>query len=272
MAVRRPRMPNEVEAYQNPALATTEEHDDFFDMPVEEHVKPKLPLLKLAQAQTEDKPDGVNNGEFYNTATGEVFGTVDALMMYCPPPRRAYFQPYERGKKKPLFCSSSDGMLPSFGEKFESGEITGPCKKRIGSNLIPVCQYAKWDGSKPPECSLAYTALLWIMGSESPAIFTAMKGKVKAFEELTLEMAGIKKSAADKKHPEIPARFFVPIRISSVDVEGAYYSVKFELLTSKEHRPPVEYASKVAADARIFRDDLMGMSTAEITQTVEVPF
>ncbi len=236
--------------------------DSAWDDPAEEFMGPKIPILKAVQSGTENAPGGSVEGQFFNSATGEVYDNPEALLIYVGRPRMANYKPYTPGVKKPLTCSSSNGVEPDGGD----APLPGPCRKKVGNRWVEVCPKAKWDGDNPPECSMLYTALLWILGKEDAVVYTFKRTSIKALRTVLTQRRAQMEALLDKDNQDVHPKFLVPVKLYT-EKRANYYEVKMDLLTDEKHRVPADYARSVMGMTKDFVSQLNEMTTDEITET-----
>lgn len=246
----------------NLSIPVSPAFDPEWEDPADDFLGPKIPILKAVQSGTEDAPDGSTEGVFFNTVTGQVYENPTALLLYVARPRMALYKPYTPGVKKPLTCSSSNGIHPDGGD----APLPGPCRKKVGGRWVDACPKCTWDGDKPPECSTLYTALLWIMGKEDTVMHTFKRTSVKALRGVLSKRRQMTEALMDKENPDIHPKFLVPVKLYT-ERKANYFEVKMELLTDEGHRVPADYARGVMGLTKGFVDQLNQMTTDEITET-----
>jgi hypothetical protein len=253
----------ETKVQKTKPMSVSPAYDSMWDDPVEDFIGPKIPMLKAAQGGTENMPLEAKEGEFFNTATGEVYQNPAVLMLYIGKPRQALYKPYQVGVKKPLTCSSSDGIMPDGGD----GMLPGPCRKKVGGRWIDACPKCSWGNkNEPPECTTLYTALLWILGSEQVVVHTFKRTSVKALRAVLTQRKAMSEKIVDKDSPDIHPKFLAPVKMYT-ERRANYHEVKLELLLDEGSRVPADYARNVMELTKGFVEQLDSMSTAEITET-----
>lgn len=190
----------------------------------------QIPWLKISYQGSEDRPEEVPPGRYYNNLTGESWKEANVLLIAIRG-TQGMWPPYVPGEKHQPLCCSDDGIEPA-----ERGTATlpGPCRVRVASGrLVDRCPMLRWTRvpgkeDEPPKCSKIPMLLLYHMESEMPVVFSTKKKGVPAVERLkqVLDYGG--RRLRNPAIPDLPANFVQKIRMRLVD-QKTYWTPEFVL-------------------------------------------
>jgi hypothetical protein len=152
---------------ENKGELMSQQYEDAAMMPWDDTVEDSMgggrpPLIKIAYPGTKDTPYGCDIGQFFNTATGEVFNEHDQLIWLASKTGCAMFhEPFD--PDEPLLCGSNDGLVPS-GFETHSDPQPGPCRHKDPQThkWTDVCPKLAWGANREkPRCSTTYAVLFW---------------------------------------------------------------------------------------------------------------
>ena len=250
-----------------PAQMDQHHWDDPWDDRVDQTSGDILPAVKIAYAESRDKPDDCPVGQLYNQATGETFKDGVRFLWLATRMSGGWKPKYSPGEKeqKPAYCVSCDGVNPSGGVRMQAG----PCRKLINGQWVAVCPKLAWTPDPnnpgrdlPPECADYYTMLCWDLGSSQAFVYAIKRTGVKWFRRLK---TAVKTSKAKMMHPtaSMPPTMATPIKMTTF-AEKTWYSPKFEIDWDAPKTDPA-YAALVA---QMLPDLLRSLKTAA-TRAVE---
>jgi len=183
-----------------------------------------FPRLKIAQALTPEKPEGVKLGEFFNSITQENFGNKIIIIPLFFWKTRSYLL------KNKLICMSQDMKVPSkdFTPQADS------CSN---------CKLKDWKDDTPPLCNLNYNfavitdvQLKRLMNGENemPLILTGQKTATKSFKKIEQQI--LIRSTGNKPIPIYGHKIELETGIEKFDQGEAYLIEKITHLgyVSKE--------------------------------------
>jgi len=133
-----------------------------------------FPRLKIAQALTPEKPEGVKLGDFFNSITQEKLGNKVTIIPLFFWKTRSYLL------KNKLICVSQD-------MKYPAKELTPQ------ADSCSNCELKNWKDDNPPVCNVNYnfaviteSQLKRLMSGENemPLILTGQKTGTKAFKKI----------------------------------------------------------------------------------------
>lgn len=133
-----------------------------------------FPRLKIAQALTPEKPEGIKLGDFFNSITQEKFGNKIVIIPLFFWKTRSYLL------KNKLVCISQDMKSPS-------QEFTPQAKS------CNDCTLKDWNNDEPPKCNVNYNfaviteiQLKRLMAGENemPMILSGQKTATKNFKKI----------------------------------------------------------------------------------------
>lgn len=249
------------------SLAPLPDYEMPWDDSVEQTVKPKFPLIKIAYENSKGLPEDCPKGMLFNNLTGEVFEKKLVLLLYattCNILQHKYDPNAEQ--QAPIICKSIDGRVPSGG----SDPLQGPCRRRRGGQMTNVCPKLQWTevpGGKniPPECNATYVLLLWDLDTDVPCIMGGIKKKaVQEFEALKSHMTYKMHQMIDPENPQIPPNLLTPIELST-KVEGIYFLPDFKLMIGQDHRVGKEYAEKIMPQVKLLISQMKALDPDYIT-------
>lgn len=232
-------------------------------------VPTKMPFLKIAHNQSEDRPAEAKLGWIYNNLTGEARPTWKVALLAVRTPNVMYAQPYVPGSRPQPLCKSNDGVLPNGGTEPQPG----PCRMLMNGRKVPACPMLRWGEDERgnriiPRCQSQYVMLLFDLETYTPAIMTVKKGGKATYEKLHATLRYQRLKLADKEHPEIPVECLVPVEISTVSMKnGLYYLPSLRLLTGQEDRIGLALARELVEFQRDLRGQFIQMDAAEIGST-----
>lgn len=161
---------------ENTAVAVTAEDLGFNNVSSDNLV---LPFLKLAQNATRERPEGVNPGDFFNTASGRSYGESILIHIIADSRTRVKFT-----KDFKLECKSNDG-------------IGGSCKDEIhGNGVCSACSFSTWkdteEGRRSSYCPPNESFLIIPEGESIPAILALSKVRERAGRDLRMKLIMLK--------------------------------------------------------------------------------
>lgn len=257
----------------SPALAPL---DDMTDDVTRGALGSRMPILKIAYAESKGKPEECIPGQLFNTFTGSFAHHFDVVFLGIHT-RQSWMPPYSGSDvMQQAYCKSNDGISPSSGTDMQDG----PCrKKRRGvRGWFTACPKLEWGKhpqtgkNLPPECNTLLTCVLYELGEQIPVLFTAKKyaGKVLGQFCDRLQLAAMKAYKAEA--PKVPGTAYLKVRVSAQPYK-TYFIPKFEILperlTDEEAATVASYADELRTMAKAMDTD----EVADITSDAdEVPF
>jgi len=192
-------------------------------------VTDQVPFLKIAYDNTSDKPDGIQNGQLYNSLTGQIFEEGFRGLLLHMSLGQAWF-PSKYAPDNKLLCSSNDGKVPTGGG--ESPQ-TGPCWSFEGNKQEAVCPNAQWSedaqGKRiPPACDQKIRMVFWDLENGSPIIFDTKKGGLKRVRQIKTTLRMAKGRYVHANSPNMNPYLFMSVRLTTQQ-EGIYFLPSFAL-------------------------------------------
>ncbi len=136
------------------------------------------PRLRLSQP---NRPiESVEPGRWVNTSTGEVYDSLEVVVLAFLNDTRVLWPPRFSADNVPL-CVSDNGRMPAFREP-DSRRATeprpGPCT---------TCPEANWQGNTPPRCQRQRNFLLAVVtkGGAEPVLLTLQSTALVPAKQLT---------------------------------------------------------------------------------------
>lgn len=237
----------------------------------------KPAMLKICYSGTRNAPVGCQNGEFFNTATGEHASGWDNLIWINSKATCAWFHtPFD--PDKPLNCGSNDGILPS-GHELHAQSQPGPCRVKKDGHWIDSCPKLIWGpNNEKPACSAGYNILFWDMAIEMPVIMQVKSSGIKSFEKMKGFFSYKWETLKDKDNPDIPAnlRFRINLNTEERDKPALHW---VPIFTPQVATPiDVAYSRDLLAKLNAMVADFKARSVDDITETSdktgdgEIPF
>lgn len=158
----------------------------------------QLPQFKLCQNATREKPEGVNPGDFYNSATGKNYGKEFVMHVFTSKIGRVKFTPEYK-----LECKANDGI---------EGNTYGKCTE---------CSFSKWkddrEERKTKYCSPVVNFLMIPEGEVIPGFLGLSKVREKAGHKINSQLNFLK---AENKLISLEKRvpiYFYKVKLTSVE-------------------------------------------------------
>jgi len=195
----------------------------------------KMPVMKLAQGTSADRPPDCQIGWYYIPALGMVLKDPTVLLLDVTIKKTKWVEPFDPGAKgvENLLCCSDDGIIPT---GRGSAPQHGPCRKYGATGLQPFCPDAHWkqEGEKniPPRCSDDVTCLLWLVDQSIPVFYRTRKAGAPEIYRAKQALEAAKLRVVDPARPDVYARMIVPFRLSSQSL-GRYYIPQMAMLEEK---------------------------------------
>jgi hypothetical protein len=174
----------------------------------------QLPLIKLCQKSTREKPNGVTDGDFYNASTGKNLGKTITMHVFRSYRGRVKFTPDYK-----LECKSDDAIC---------GQTYGKCA---------TCQFSKWiddrELRKKNYCAPVVTFLAVLEGEVIPGLLGLSKVRETAANKINSQLKFLiieNKTLPQAKRNPI---YFYKIKLTSFqeEVNGEkIYNIKHELV------------------------------------------
>jgi hypothetical protein len=178
----------------------------------------QLPIIKLCQNATRERPEGCKPGDFYNAATGKVYGKSIAFNVFKSFRGRIKFaQNYK------LECKSSDG--------------------KTGTNIMGArvecssCPYSNWkdtpDARRTQYCPPVVTFLALLENEFIPSLIGLSKVREKAANKINSQLKYlIMENRGLSVDQQVPI-YFYKVQLSSVSTEynsNTIYDVAVKML------------------------------------------
>jgi len=206
-------MGNELEkAGQNLPAVLNEEDYGYGDEISSEGLQ--IPLVKLCQNATRERPSGVGPGDFYNASTGKNYGKELTTHVFKSYRGRLKFTPDYR-----LECKSDDGV---------TGSVYGKCA---------ACQFSSWkdnaEDRKTKYCAPVVTFLVVPEGEIIPGLLSLSKVRETAANKVNSQLKFlVMENKTQPQEKRIPICFY-KIKLTSFVQDyndNQIYNVKPELV------------------------------------------
>jgi hypothetical protein len=167
----------------------------------------QLPIIKICQNATRERPDGCKPGDFYNATTGKVYGQKIIINVLKSFRGRMKFTPDYK-----LECKSTDG-------KVGSGLIGG-------TKDCATCPFSTWKTDekerKTSYCPPVVTFLCMIKGDFIPGLLSMSKTREKAANKINSQLRYlIVENKALPAGSQVPVYFYnVELTTSQTEYNG----------------------------------------------------